>query len=176
MWRRLVVGLLAGLLMVWSSFAQGTAEFVLSPQRVHISDGDTFSFMDHKVRILGIDAPESAQEYGLQARQALENFFRSADNIRVVCKEKDRYGRDLCQVFGVRKKQEFNIAKEMVCGGHAWAYRTKNTPADPNLLLCEESARRNGIGLWQNENPTPPWEWRKETNPSRLLRGIMRLF
>ena len=34
---------------------------------------------------------------------------------------------------------------------------------DPQIKAIEEEARAARLGLWRDEKPVPPWEWRKST-------------
>ena len=53
------------------------------------------------------------------------------------------------------------INKELVAEGHAWVYRQYMT--DPLLLVNEAAARFNDVGLWFDDNPIAPWDWRQGT-------------
>ena len=53
---------------------------VLIGKVVGITDGDTITVLEadkteHKVRLMGIDAPESKQDFGNQSKQALSNYI-----------------------------------------------------------------------------------------------------
>jgi endonuclease YncB( thermonuclease family) len=55
-----------------------------------------------------------------------------------------------------------NINQEMVAEGWAWAYRQYlDTPYASEFIGSEEQARAKRLGLWQQNNPQPPWEFRK---------------
>lgn len=55
-----------------------------------------------------------------------------------------------------------NINLEMIAEGWAWAsQKTRKPPADAEYLLAEEGARAKKAGLWVQENPQPPWDFRK---------------
>jgi hypothetical protein len=41
----------------------------------------------------------------------------------------------------------------------AWVY--KKYCKIPSYFALEKTARQNRIGLWEDENPIPPWEYRK---------------
>ena len=47
----------------------------------------------------------------------------------------------------------------MVQQGYAWAYR--KYLQDPIFLTWEAAARNQRLGLWNDPNAVPPWEWRK---------------
>lgn len=68
-----------------------------------VSDGDTITILDagnnqHKIRLNGIDAPEKSQAFGQKSRVHLSSLV-SGNNVTVVYKSKDRYGRVLGTVI-----------------------------------------------------------------------------
>lgn len=67
-----------------------------------MSDGDTITVLDdskqqHKVRLEGIDAPESAQAFGTQAKKSLSDLVFGR-TVTVANSKTDRYGRVLGKV------------------------------------------------------------------------------
>jgi endonuclease YncB( thermonuclease family) len=132
---------------------------------VGVADGDTVTVLDdantpHKIRLLGIDAPERAMPFGQRSKQFLSSLvFQKQVDVEV--RSKDRYGREVGRILV--DGQDVNLAQ--VQGGLSWVYRqylkelTENEAR--NYLEAEESAKANKRGLWSEENPTPPWEWRK---------------
>ena len=54
--------------------------------------------------------------------------------------------------------KELNL--EILKAGFAWHYKRYSKRQD--YADAEEVARKAGIGLWANKDPTPPWEWRRE--------------
>lgn len=89
---------------------------------VHIADGDTLTVLvDHKqvkVRLAEIDAPESHQDYGQRAKQALGNLV-FGKVVLVADDGKDRYGRTIGRV----RLGSLDVNAEMVRTGYAWVYR-----------------------------------------------------
>ena len=50
----------------------------------------------------------------------------------------------------------------MVRSGYAWVYqRYCDKPFCEYWLALENEAKANSLGLWQEPNPIPPWEWRE---------------
>lgn len=125
---------------------------------VNVSDGDTLTCLlerkQIKVRLLYIDAPESAQPFGNRAKQALSSMVFK----RIVTLKStgyDRYQRLLAEVFDERGR---NVNLALVQQGMAWAYyQTK-----PIYHQAEQQARQQRRGLWQDKNPINPYEWRKQ--------------
>ena len=61
--------------------------------------------------------------------------------------------------------EDRNINLEMVAEGWVWADRKcKKRPADAEYVVAEEQARSRKAGLWAQENPQSPWEFRKTRN------------
>jgi len=70
---------------------------------VGVSDGDTITVLDaskrqHKVRLDGIDAPESSQDFGSRAKQSLSDLV-FGKTVTVLGSKKDRYGRTVGKVM-----------------------------------------------------------------------------
>lgn len=145
-----------------------------------VSDGDTIQVTDNlgtkvKVRMYGMDTPETeksnkktgrvskpGQPYGEEAFHALQQKV-NRQNVRLDVMTIDRYGRTVSIVWlGDR-----NINKEMVSDGWAWAYRQYLDRAHASgYITAEEQARSAKKGLWQQNNPQPPWEFRKSLKKS----------
>ena len=45
----------------------------------------------------------------------------------------------------------------MVANGYAWAFKKYSKKYAPD----ESNAKHEKLGLWAEEDPTPPWEYRK---------------
>src|SRR5215213_1968061 len=130
--------------------------------RAAVIDGDTLEIRGERIRLFGIDAPESGQtcldakgqSYRCGQKAALVLDARIGDGV-VTCERKDtdRYGRvvALCRVFGE------DLGAWMVGLGWALASRTYSTRYAP----AEELARSRSLGMWAGRF-TPPSEWRKE--------------
>lgn len=130
----------------------------LSGLVVAIHDGDTITVLDaqkkqHKVRLEGIDAPESHQAFGTRAKEALGKKLHE-QQLHVDWDETDKYGRILGHVF----VGERNINRELVAEGWAWHFVKYSN--DPALAAAEKSARQHRLGLWSGPNPLPPWDFR----------------
>ena len=122
-----------------------------------ITDGDTIVLMDRtRVRLHGIDTPERDQPYGQQAARNLDELIGST--VYVVEQDTDRYGRLVGTLYN---SDGTNVNLEMVCNGSAWWYRryAKNNRA---MASCQREAKEAGLGLWADDDPMPPWEWRRQ--------------
>lgn len=147
--------LLAALLL-----GQPAAATELLGQVVGIHDGDTLTLLTPenrqvRVRLAGIDAPESRQPYGTRAQQVLSSLsFRQ--RVRVVVQDTDRYGRTVGRVWA----GALDLNAELVRRGAAWVYRQYNR--DPALPPLEAEARQAKRGLWAlpASEQVAPWVWR----------------
>ncbi len=137
-------------------------------QVVSVHDGDTIGVLDRdnvdrRVRLLGIDAPETKQPFGRRSRDALAKMVKGKA-VELVGTEKDRYGRTLATVIVGGK----DVCLGLVQKGLAWHF-TKYS-SDQALAAAEREAREAKRGLWDDPEPVPPWEWRKgEGGSNRTL-------
>lgn len=128
---------------------------------IRIIDGDTMEILYKstpiKIRLAHIDCPEkrSKQPFGNNAKKALSDLC-FGQQVILNSQNSDRYGR-LIAVITNSKKQIVN--QEMVKQGMAWHFIRYSS--DATYAKLEQEARKNKVGLWQERNPTPPWEWRK---------------
>jgi endonuclease YncB( thermonuclease family) len=137
--------------------------FALDGRVVGVSDGDTYTILTQekqqvKVRLHGIDCPESHQAFGSKAKQFASSLVFSKD-VSVEIVDKDKYGRT---VGIVTTNDGLNVNHAMLEFGFAWWYR-QYAPEDTVLKNLEEFARSKKIGLWADPNPIPPWEFRHPT-------------
>jgi len=125
-----------------------------------VIDGDTLDIHGARIRLVGVDAPESKQKCrvsgkfvlcGAAAANALDKWI-NRNPVTCAIEGKDRYDRLLgeCRVRG-ESMQEW-----LVSNGHALAYRTYSTAYVP----AELKARKAKAGIWGSEF-VPPWDWRK---------------
>ena len=125
----------------------------------YVQDGDTFKLQDDKtrVRLWGIDAPEKGQPYADEARARLKELCEGK-SVRLEVKDTDQYGRKTAIVW----LGSTNINLQLVKEGLAWHY-AYFAPDARDLAAAEKSARKARRGLWQDENPVNPYNFRKST-------------
>ncbi|MFC0282545.1 thermonuclease family protein [Camelimonas abortus] len=125
-----------------------------------IIDGDTLEIHGRRVRLHGIDAPESSQVCEDDSKRDVpcgrQAAFFLADLIgrrTVTCTQTgtDRYQRIVARC----RVGEQDIGETMVKAGHALAYRRYST----EYVAAENAARASGVGMWRYDF-LPPWEWR----------------
>lgn len=130
---------------------------VIEGKVVRVIDGDTVEVLDkfknkHRIRLYGIDAPESKQDYGQKAREFLASLIASKD-VKVLITGTDRYSRNIGKIVFDDK----DINAEMVLQGFAWAYEEYST----DYVKFQAYAKEHKLGLWQDKHPTKPSEFRK---------------
>ena len=137
----------------------------LNGKVVKITDGDTLVVLDasntqHKIRLSGIDAPETNQPFGKRSKEALSALV-AGQRVEVDWHKHDRYGRIVGKVIAQGK--DVNLAQFRT--GMAWWYRKyadEQTRVDQGIYAATEAkARESGVGLWADKDPIPPWDWRK---------------
>ncbi len=134
-----------------------------------VIDGDTIEIHNTKIRLHGIDAPESGQQCrradGTSWACGRDAAFALADLIGrrpVQCEQRDtdRYGRvvAVCRVGGT------DLGAWLVRRGYALAYRRYSK----DYVDEEDAARKAKAGIWAGEF-VKPWEWRRG---KRLSGGL----
>lgn len=130
---------------------------------VEVIDGDSIRVKNggivQTIRLYGIDAPEYDQSYSKDALQ-LMNALVSRQRVSVEEKDTDAYGRTVALV----KSKGKSVNHEVVRLGLAWFYERycREQPICGELQSLEEKAREKLTGLWQDENPVAPWDWKRE--------------
>lgn len=138
-------------------------------QVIRVSDGDTLTVQQNgqekKIRLCGIDANESKQEGGQEAKAYLKKLLDQTEGrVIITLIETDRYKRTVSEVFITLKDgSEQFIQEEMLKAGMARAYPQyiSSCPNKDAILKAEQIGKQNRVGIWANPNSIPPWEWRK---------------
>ena len=126
---------------------------------IAVLDGDTVLIRRAsslvKIRLAEIDAPEKAQAFGLAARNTLAKMVLrkqvTVDTLAV-----DKYGRDIAQLT----VNDVSVNEEMVLRGMAWEY--SHYHSDRRYIGLQREAQQARRGLWAQNDPLPPWQWRKQ--------------
>lgn len=155
-----------------------TSAETLSGRVVGVHDGDTITVLDanhkqYKVRLAGIDAPESKQAFGTRSKESLSRMVFGKD-VNIDWDKRDRYGRivgkvwttpeSTCRTAECPKTLDANLAQLAI--GMAWHYKQyeKEQSAEDRerYAFAEQEARARKAGLWSDTHATPPWEWRRQ--------------
>ena len=139
----------------------GCAAETLHGLVVDVHDGDTIRVeinkVQHRVRLVGIDAPELDQLYGYASRTSLAEMTMNK-RVTAECEKKDKYTRDLCTVY----VGKLNINEAQIERGMAWSY-SHYLPKGTPLKTIMDKAKAAKRGLWAEPDPIAPWDYRHNT-------------
>lgn len=125
---------------------------------IKVYDGDTLTILHNgekfKVRLYGIDTPESNQSYGKEATSHLLTLCPIGSNATLKIKDKDKYNRIVAIVFC----NDIDVNANLVENGFAWAYKEYSNA----YTHLEIKARLAHKGLWKDSNPIKPSVFRKQ--------------
>jgi micrococcal nuclease len=136
----------------------------------YVTDGDTLwvhpdnaatNSEPRKIRIAGIDAPESCQQYGAQSTAALKKLVASK-SVTVQSKRFDDYGRDVAKIT----LNNIDVGAWMVRNGHAWSYHFRHSSGP--YQVEEEAATRARLGLFADTAAVEPRFFRREHGSCRV--------
>lgn len=140
---------------------------------LRVTDGDTIVVrageVVYRVRLSGIDAPESRQAFGKEARAELSRLIADK-SVVIVWSKKDRWGR----LIGTVLVGSTNVNLEQMRAGAAWYFKryAADVPEIERLLYvaAEVEAKEAKRGLWQQQQARPPWEWRRRRSGRHTTR------
>ena len=85
----------------------------------------------------------------------------AGQQVTIEYQRRDRYGR----IVGKVLLDEIDVCLEQVKAGFAWHYKKyqhEQSAEDRRLYAdAENKARDERLGLWRENNPNPPWEYRR---------------
>lgn len=131
---------------------------------VKVYDGDTLDVVTDKgekmkIRLYGIDAPEKGQKFADTARIFLRDLTEGQE-YTIDVYYKDKYKRYVAALFD---DNGIALQEDLVRNGFAWVYPR----FCEDVMLCvnwenaEDEAVRTRQGLWQEKNPTSPWDYKR---------------
>ena len=109
------------------------------------------------IRLWGIDAPELNQPWGKAAKAALEEFLRKRE-LSITVK-----GKSFGRTVGIVRSDRRDVALELLKMGLAW-HDPRYAPKAKEYAEAEAEARKEKRGLWSDDKPVAPWDWRKQQN------------
>jgi endonuclease YncB( thermonuclease family) len=126
----------------------------------YVIDGDTIDIKDVRIRLNGIDTPETEQtctasgliwHCGIEAAKVMHRLTKGK-TVTCIGNTKDRYGRLIGNCF----VGDLDLNATMVESGMALAYRYYSL----EYVEQENIARETKKGLWSGEF-VAPWDWRQ---------------
>ena len=141
---------------------------------IGVTDGDTVTVIDANkketiIRLAGIDAPESSQDFGNKAKKNLSDLVYGK-TVTVSGNKVDKYGRLVAtlMVDGI----DANL--QQIKSGFAWHYKkyeNEQTEADRKTYAAAESvARAEKLKIWSMPDPMAPWDYRAGGNIAAELK------
>lgn len=125
---------------------------------VRLSCGDKI-----RIRLSAIDCPENGQEWGVIAKSGLIKLI-GGRYVHLELHGTDDKERAIATIYVDNKGEFLNVNERMVMLGHAWVmrryYRHLSKERQSQFNQLENWAKSKRVGLWQSENPIPPWRWR----------------
>jgi len=121
---------------------------------VKVVDGDSMEIGNHRIRLMGIDAPEYIQTCKDKHKKIYPCGINSAKYLKALIKDKtltcrvhkkDQYERDLCTCY----VGNIDINREMILSGNAITYL--ETPYRQE----QAEAKHHKRGLWQGRFMQP---------------------
>jgi endonuclease YncB( thermonuclease family)/uncharacterized membrane protein YkvA (DUF1232 family) len=160
--------LVLGAFAVWLVSVLASPASAATPPRevpgtvTRVVDGDTLWFQPAApgepalaVRLRGIDAPESCQAWGAQARRALREQAEGRAAV-LQLHGQDEYRRTLAVIFVAGA----DLNARLVEDGHAWAWLDR---VDRGLYTTQQQrARAARLGLHADPAAQAPWSFRRE--------------
>jgi micrococcal nuclease len=168
--RKIVLSLILSLLF---SILANSSSTTASPRKAKrtingivasVGDGDTFRMKDERtiltVRLACIDAPEMKQKpYGAAAANRLRQLLPVGQAVILKVVNIDRYTRTVAEVYSGNRSINLALVQE----GYAVIYPQylKGCPdLQERLISGEASAKSRRLGIWAQNNPVMPWDYR----------------
>ena len=140
--------------------------------RASVIDGDTIEIHGQRIRLHGIDAPESSQlcetpageqwRCGQKAALALQEVIGTR-SVSCAAQAVDRYGR----IVAVCYAANLDLNHWLVSRGLAMAYRRYSL----DYVEEEKEARSTERGIWSGRF-VAPWDWRRGERLAREIQSI----
>ncbi len=165
-----------------ASVPESKIAFVLNGVVSKVDDGDSLSLrvksgVTFRIRLSDIDSPEIAhkagsnfkcrcdpfkerigQPFGTEAGNSLKALAPLGSSIHAKCYELDVYGRSVCHVF----VNDVNLNMEQLKRGWAMVFRKSAWVRNRASYSAEKTAKEAGLGVWQQDEPVYPGDWRKQ--------------
>lgn len=159
------------------SLAQGLPALI-EGRAISVADGDTFTLLDTqgrrwRVRLAGIDAPESAQPWADRSRLQLTQWLADRPIFLEPVKI-DPFGRLVARtrIPSPDSPDELSDAGLLlVQAGLAWHFKRYKSDQSAGeyaaFASAEQQARQSGRGLWSDPQPEAPWTYRERQRAAR---------
>jgi endonuclease YncB( thermonuclease family) len=146
-----------------------TAVELLEGKVLDVLEGDTITMLATNgtfctVKLLGIDAPDTKQNYFKKSRKSLSELIEG-EEVKVLVIGRDPGDRYIGSVYLAGR----DVGLAQVERGMAWHYKyaAADQPADARkkYALAQEKAMSEKLGLWEDDDPKAPWDFRGDPPP-----------
>ena len=153
-----------------------TTSWAFEARVVGVSDGDTVTVLDankvqHKIRVSGVDAPEKGQFAGNRSKENLSDLV-FGKTVSIPDGKVDRYGRTVSRII----VNGIDAGLEQVKAGMAWHYKQyeveQSSTDRANYSAAELKARAAKLGLWAEDAPVRPQDFRHGSNTSTQVKAV----
>src|SRR6185369_1458606 len=146
--------------------SKGFSGNILNGKVTSVIDGNTFEMLaedneSYKIMLFGIDCPELGQEFFDKAKKSLEKMILNK-KVNVTFQGKDRWGNRLGIVL---IDGTIDPRYDLLEAGLAW---TSERDPIQELETIKQKAQGKGKGLWKEQDPTPPWIYRRQQTLTQL--------
>ena len=162
---RKLLGLLLAYMVMLPNIVNASS---ITAKVIGVTDGDTVKVLAEgnrqiKIRLYGVDAPESHQPYGSRSRRYVSDAVYGK-TVQIEVTGNDKYGRTLGIITTPDGK---NLNRNLIANGMAWVYAQYCTRTEcTDMTRAEKEARTKKIGLWADKTPIAPWEFRRGVRPT----------
>jgi len=122
-------------------------------------DGDTLmvrtaDFKELKIQLYGVKAPKNSQPGWAEAKEALGRL--QGQTVEVI--EMDS------ALTALLEHEGRSVNLDLAAWGLVWfcPQNCQEQPICDDIQKAEDEARAAGLGIWADDEPVPPWEWRKK--------------
>lgn len=136
-----------------------------------VIDGDTYAIrLDRtesveRVRLAWLDAPERGQPFGDEASE-WANASLLVRRVVLTVQDQDAYGRLVAQLNVHSDGHMWDVAASLARIGLGWV-DPRYSEEQNGLYEDQALAKTDGVGLWSQPKPIPPWEWRRTDSDDR---------
>ena len=154
---------------------------ILKVRMNRVIDGDTVEVLEGsffkkpsktRIRLWGIDAPESSQPGGTMSTIHLQRIIGNKKTILMETRGTDQYKRTIAIIYGSARRIEKSYNYQMVKDGQAQCYMLDGQETDP-YQQAEQYAKQKNIGLWRLKNQQNPWDYRKQQQQAKHFRNLI---
>lgn len=154
-------------------FSSPTLAAQLECRVIGVADGDTLTCLtadrkSERIRLRGIDAPESKQDFGQRSKQNLSDLAYGK-TATIQWDKRDRWKRIIGTVWVEPADcpgcgHTLDVGRAQLASGMAWWFKryASDQPREERHAYEFEhaEAKARSVGLWRDPQPIPPWDWR----------------